>query len=57
MEREVLPRLNSGDKALIENILAAGKIAHKFAVRIQTVLHKANGKTTNDTARFLGYTP
>jgi hypothetical protein len=57
MKREVLPRLNSEDKVLMENILAAGNIKHKFAVRIQTVLQQANGKMTNDIACFFGYTP
>jgi transposase len=57
MKREVLPRLNAEDQALMENILAAGKIAHKFAVRIQTVLHRAKGKATNDIACFLEIHP
>ncbi|GMO11396.1 MAG: hypothetical protein Ta2A_19770 [Treponemataceae bacterium] len=41
----------------MENILAAGIIKHKFAVRLQTVLHRANGKTTNDIATFMGIHP
>jgi transposase len=57
MKREILPRLNAEDKALMENILAAGKRAHKFAIRIQTVSHRANGKTANDIACFLGIHP
>jgi transposase len=41
----------------MEIILAAGKIKHKFAVRLQTVLHRANGKGTNEIAEFLGIHP
>jgi transposase len=54
MKREIEPLLNAEDKSLMENILSAGKIEHKFAVRLQTVLHRANGKATNDIACFLG---
>ncbi|MDR2630771.1 MAG: helix-turn-helix domain-containing protein [Spirochaetaceae bacterium] len=57
MKREVLPQLNAEDKDLMEHILAAGKIKHKFAVRLQTVLHRANGKGTNEIAEFLGIHP
>jgi hypothetical protein len=57
MKREIFPRLDSGDKALMEKIPASGSITHKFAVRIQTVLHRANGKTAKDTACFLGIHP
>ncbi|MDR2802827.1 MAG: helix-turn-helix domain containing protein [Treponema sp.] len=41
----------------MEHILANGNIKHKFAVRIQTVLYRANGKKTNDIACFLGIHP
>jgi hypothetical protein len=57
MKREVLPNLNGDDKTLMENILAAGNIKHKFAVRLQTVLHRANGRATNDISTFWEYTP
>jgi transposase len=57
MGREVLPRLNAEDKALMEQILAVGNIKHKFAVRLQTVLHRAGGKGTGDIAAFLGIHP
>ncbi|MDR2738286.1 MAG: hypothetical protein LBB68_00405, partial [Treponema sp.] len=57
MKREIVPRLYAEDKSLMENILSAGKIEHKFAVRLQTVLHRANGKATNDIACFLGIHP
>jgi hypothetical protein len=40
MKREILPTLNEADKQLMEKLLQAGKIGHKFAVRIQTVLHR-----------------
>jgi transposase len=57
MKREVLPQLNEEDKDLLEKILGTGKIKHKFAVRIQSVLHRANGKGTNEIAEFLGIHP
>jgi hypothetical protein len=37
MKREILPELNAEDKTLVENILAAGTIKHKLAVRLLTV--------------------
>jgi transposase len=54
MKSEVLPRLNAEDKRLTENILSAGNIKHKFAVRLQTVSRRANGEAANNIARFLG---
>jgi hypothetical protein len=57
MKREVLSRLDEEDKSLMEKILAAGKIRHKFAVRIQTVLHRADGKESNELAKFPGIHP
>jgi hypothetical protein len=53
MKREILPKLNTEENQLMKNILAAGKIKHKFAVRVQTVLHRANGEPTNEIAKFL----
>jgi transposase len=35
-------------------LLAEGHIRHKYAVRIQTVINRAEGRSTNDTAAFLG---
>jgi transposase len=57
MKREILPALNVEDKDLMENILAAGRIKHKFAVRLLTVLNRAKGKGTNDIAAILGIHP
>jgi transposase len=57
MKQEIVPELNAEDKTLMENILAAGKIFHKFAVRILTVLNRPNGKGTNETAAMLGIHP
>jgi hypothetical protein len=44
MKREILPWLNAEDKSLMENILSTGNIEYKFAVRLQTVLHRASDK-------------
>ena len=38
----------------MEQLLRAGNMRHKYAVRIQTVLNRAAGKSTNETAEFLG---
>jgi len=38
----------------MEELLNAGYIAHKYAVRLQTVLNRAKGASTNSIASFLG---
>jgi len=48
------PQLNSEDKELMEKLLSAGHIEHKFAVRLQTVLLRAKGKGTAQICDFLG---
>jgi transposase len=57
MKREILPVLNAEDKTLMENMPAAGKIKHKFAARLLTVLHRAKGKGTNEIAAIVGIHP
>jgi hypothetical protein len=53
MKQEIVPEVNTQDKILMENILASGKILHKCAVRILTLLNLSNGKGTNEiTARL-----
>jgi len=54
MGRDILPKASSDDIALMEGLLKAGNIRHKYAVRIQTVLNRAAGKSTTETAQFLG---
>jgi len=54
MGREVLPITTNDDIELMNKILSAGNLQHKYAIRLQTVLNRAKGKTTNDTASFLG---
>ncbi|GHT71697.1 hypothetical protein FACS1894110_25160 [Spirochaetia bacterium] len=39
---------------LTETLLSEGHIAYKYAVRIQTVLNRAKGRTTNEIADILG---
>jgi transposase len=48
------PNLNAEDKDLMEKLLAAGRIPHKRAVRLQTLLLREKGKGTNEIAEFLG---
>jgi transposase len=52
-----VPALKAEDEYLMENILAAGRIKHKFAARLLTVLNRAKGKGTNDIAAILGIHP
>ena len=54
MGKEIKPEIKGNDLKLMEVILADGHIAHKFAVRLQTVINKAKGFSTNNTALFLG---
>ncbi len=54
MSREVLPIITNDDIELMNKILSTGNLQHKYAIRLQTVLNRAKGKTTNDTASFLG---
>jgi transposase len=50
----IQPQLDSEDKELMEKLLAAGHIEYKYAVRLQTVLLRANGKGTGEICDFLG---
>jgi transposase len=45
------------DKTLMENLLAAGRLRHKHAVRLQAVLLRSRGKQTGEIADFLGVSP
>jgi len=54
MGKEILPNAAQNDITLMENLLKSGNIRHKYAVRIQTVLNRVQGKSTKDTAAFLG---
>jgi len=52
--KELQPNLNNDDKNLMKKLLSAGHIEHKFAVRLQTILLRAQGDKSGDIARFLG---
>jgi transposase len=52
--KELQPNLNNDDKDLMKKLLSAGHIEHKFAVRLQTILLRAQGEKSGDIARFLG---
>jgi transposase len=49
--------LDDEDKDLMEKLLDAGQLRHKYAVRLQTVLLRARGKGTADIAGFLDIDP
>ena len=48
------PNINLEDKELMEKLLSAGHIEHKYAIRLQTVLLRAKGKGTCEISEFLG---
>jgi transposase len=52
--REIQPHLNEEDKDLMEKLLSAGEIRHKYALRLQTILLRNKGKGTGDISEFLG---
>jgi transposase len=54
MARAILPLVNEKDLKPMEALLTAGYIEHKYAVRLQTVLNRAKGVSTNTVALVLG---
>ena len=53
MGNKVLPNITPEDRVLMEKILSSGNISHKYAVRIQAVLSRANNFSTTETAKIL----
>ena len=45
--------INNEDKELMEKLLSAGHIEHKYAARLQTILLRAKGKGTYEISEFL----
>jgi hypothetical protein len=54
MAKVIDPALVAEDKILMEQLLADGHIEHKYAVRLQTVLNRAKGKSPTEIAEYLG---
>jgi len=54
MARAIEPKIKKNDLQLMEAILAAGHVKHKFAVRLQAVINRAKGLSTSKIALFLG---
>ena len=54
MGKTLIPEIKGNDLKVMEAILAEGHVDHKFAVRMQAVINKAKGLSTNDIALFLG---
>jgi hypothetical protein len=54
MAKAILPQVNEKDLQLMRVLVAEGHIQHKYAVRLQTVLNRANGESTNTVASILG---
>lgn len=57
MTREIIPNADKETIEFMEQILKAGSIKHKFAVRIQAVLGRARHKSTNSLADILSIDP
>ena len=54
MAKAITPLVNEKDRMLMEELLKAGHIEYKYAVRLQTALNRAKGFSTNRVASFLG---
>lgn len=54
MAKAIEPKASDEDIMVMEQILKAGKVRHKYAVRIQTVLNRVQGRSPTETAAFLG---
>jgi transposase len=54
MAATIKPEIRENDLELMEALLEDGHIKHKYAVRLQTVINKAKGFSTNNIALFLG---
>jgi transposase len=52
--KSLAPNLAPEDKALMEKLLATGNIMYKYAIRLQTVLRRANGKSVAGVACGVG---
>jgi len=57
MPREVWPNVSDEETTLMQSILEKGQIAHKFAVRVQAVVNRARGRSTNEIASILCIDP
>jgi transposase len=49
--KEVMPNLTGEDTTLMEKLLVAGHIEHKYARRLQIVLQRAQGRSAGEIAR------
>ena len=54
MATAIKPELRENDLQLMEALLEHGQIKHKYAVRLQTIINRAKGLSTNNIAMFLG---
>jgi transposase len=48
--KEIIPKVDNEDTTLMEKLLRAGHIAHKYARRLQIVLRRAQGKSAQEIA-------
>jgi transposase len=46
--KAIMPNVDNEDKILMEKLLLAGHIAHKYTKRLQIITHTAQGKSAQE---------
>lgn len=57
MRTSIEPKINEIEIEVMKTLLEKGQIKHKHAVRVQTVINRAKGKTPKEIAEFLQIHP
>jgi len=52
--KEVYPNISEEEIGIMKQLLSSGQIQHKYAIRLQTVINRAQRKSTNEIASYLG---
>ena len=54
MSTQIYPNISDDEIKICEKLLSEGKLPHKFALRVQTVLARAKKIPTQEIAKVLG---
>lgn len=54
MSTQIYPNISDDEIKICEKLLSEGKLSHKFAMRVQTVLARAKKIPTQEIAKVLG---
>lgn len=54
MSTQIYPNISDNEIKICEQLLSEGKLPHKFALRVQTVLAREKRIPTQDIAKVLG---